>query len=106
MTRLSRSACFGFLAFTWLGGTAAVEPAMAQAGRPDTRSMTCAQAQELVRKSGSIVLTTGQSTFDRFVANGSYCRPQTGQVRAKFAPTRDNPQCSVGYRCFQNRTQR
>ncbi|WP_460084142.1 hypothetical protein [Roseibium sp. LAB1] len=106
MTRLSGNACFGLLTFAFLGVFAAVEPATAQAGRPDTRSMTCAQAQELVRKSGSIVLTTGPSTFDRFVANGSYCRPQTGQVRAKFASTRDNPQCSVGYRCFQNRTQR
>ncbi|MHA7774932.1 hypothetical protein [Roseibium sp. M-1] len=78
----------------------------AQEARPDTRRMTCSQAQDLVRQRGTIVLTTGPSTFDRFVANGRYCEPRNAQVRAKFAPTKDNPQCSVGYRCYQNRGQR
>jgi hypothetical protein len=65
--------------------------------------MTCSQAQELVKKSGSIVLTTSANTFDRFVANASYCVPRTVDVRAKFAPTRDNPKCAVGYRCHKSR---
>lgn len=80
-----------------------VPAAHAQSARPDTRKMTCEQAQNLVRKSGSIVLTTGQTTFDRFVANANFCMPQTRQVRAKYAPTSDNPECAVGYRCYQNR---
>lgn len=83
-----------------------VSPGFAQAARSDSRQMTCKQAQDLVRERGSIVLTTGPSTFDRFVASGRYCEPQTAQVRAKFAPTRDNPQCPAGYRCYQNRNQR
>lgn len=78
----------------------------AQSGRPDTRQLTCKQAQELVKKSGSIVMTTGPSTFEKFVASARYCQPQANQVRAKFAPTRDNPECAVGYRCFQNRNNR
>jgi len=77
--------------------------AQAQSGRPDTRRLTCQQAQDLVKKSGSIVMTTGAATFEKFVANGSYCKPQTSQVRAKFAPASDDPKCAVGYRCYQNR---
>lgn len=83
-----------------------VSLAQAQSGRPDTRRMTCKQAQELVKKSGSIVLTTGPSTFEKFVASARYCLPQTNQVRAKFAPTSDNPKCAVGDRCYQNRGNR
>ncbi|MCK7614141.1 hypothetical protein [Roseibium sediminicola] len=80
--------------------------AHAQAGRPDTRRLTCNEAQQLVQKSGSIVMTTGPSTFEKFVANASYCLPQSNQVRANFAPTKDNPECAVGNRCYQNRGSR
>ncbi|MCV0426640.1 MAG: hypothetical protein K5905_14320 [Roseibium sp.] len=83
-----------------------LQAAHAQAGRPDTRQMTCAQAQALVQQRGSVVMTTGPTTFDKFVANASYCRPQTNSVRAKYAPTKDNPKCAVGNRCFQNRDRR
>jgi hypothetical protein len=82
------------------------ENAQAQAGRPDTRTMTCAQAQALVKQRGSVVLTTGPTTFDKFVADARYCLPQTNSVRAKFAPTKDDPKCPVGNRCFQNRDRR
>jgi hypothetical protein len=82
------------------------EFAQAQAGRPDTRTMTCAQAQALVKQRGSVVLTTGTNTFDKFVADARYCLPQSNSVRAKFAPTKDDPKCSVGNRCFQNRDRR
>jgi len=83
-----------------------IVPGLAQTARPDSRQMTCEQAKDLVTQRGSVVLTTGPSTFDRFVASGRFCEPQTAQVRAKFAPTRDNPQCPAGYRCYQNRGQR
>lgn len=69
--------------------------------RPDTRSMTCAQAQALVGRNGAVVLTTGQYTYDRFVADGRYCDipyiPKLTWVR-----TRDDRQCAVGYTCQQN----
>ena len=83
-----------------------LQTALAQSGRPDTRQMTCAQAQALVQQRGSVVMTTGPTTFDKFVANASYCLPQTNSVRAKYAPTKDNPKCAVGNRCFQNRDRR
>lgn len=94
---------FRVLALSLIVGVTASGVALAQSGRPDTRSMTCKQAQALVEKSGSIVMSTGTTTFEKFVSNGSYCVPQTRQVRALFAPTRDDPKCPVGYRCFQNR---
>ncbi|WP_208988352.1 hypothetical protein [Labrenzia sp. VG12] len=74
----------------------------AQSGRPDTRQLTCTQAQALVKQRGSIVMTTGATTFEKFVADARYCRPITNQVRALFAPTRDDPKCAVGFRCHQN----
>ncbi|WP_422374747.1 hypothetical protein [Roseibium sp.] len=79
-----------------------VSATSAQSGRPDTRQMTCAQAQALVKQRGSVVMTTGATTFERFIADASYCRPITNQVRANFAPTRDDPKCAVGFRCHQN----
>ncbi|CTQ52323.1 hypothetical protein LP7551_00840 [Roseibium album] len=82
------------------------EIAHAQSGRPDTRNMTCSQAQALVKQRGSVVLTTGPNTFDKFVADARYCLPQSNSVRAKFAPTKDDPKCPVGNRCFQNRDRR
>lgn len=79
----------------------AVSPLIAapvQAARPDLRQMSCAQAQELVRRSGAIVMTTGRYTYDRFVSQQRYCdRWET--IVPMLSPTRDNPQCLVGYRC-------
>ena len=78
----------------------------AQSARPDTRKMTCAQAQALVKKRGSVVMTTGPSTFEKFISDARYCVPRTISVRPVFAPTRDNPQCAVGNRCFSNQRKR
>ena len=80
-----------------------VAAAVAQAGRPDTRQLTCAQAQSLVKQRGSVVMTTGPTTFDRFIANVSYCLPESNMMRPKYAPTRDNPKCPVGNKCFRSR---
>lgn len=72
-------------------------PALAQ-NRPSTPAMSCNQARGLVAARGGIVLGTGGYTFDRFVADRSFCTITESTVSA-FAPTRDNPQCFVGYRC-------
>lgn len=85
---------------------ATMQMTFAQAGRPDTRQMTCPAAQALVRQRGTIVLTTGPSTFDRFVSDARFCEPQSRSVRVKYAPTRDNPECPVGNRCYRNRNNR
>lgn len=66
--------------------------------RPDTRTMTCAQAQTMVRQYNAIVLTTGQHTFNRFVSGQGFC--ESGQVTARgTAPTMDNKRCPVGNLC-------
>ena len=66
--------------------------------RPDTRAMTCAQAQQLVQRSGSIVMSTGQYTYARFVSSGRYCYRGEAAYR-EYVPTRDNRQCLIGYEC-------
>ena len=80
--------------------------AFAQSGRPDTRQLTCAQAQSLVKQRGSVVMTTGPTTFDKFISNVSYCLPDSNMMRPKFAPTKDNPKCPVGNKCFRSRNVR
>ena len=69
-------------------------------GRPSTVAMTCPQAASLVARAGGIVLGTGGYTYDRFVANRSFCQPTEVTERA-FVPTRETPACFVGYRCVE-----
>lgn len=71
--------------------------ATAQA-RPDTRSMSCAQAQAFIQQNGAVVMSTGPYTYSRFVADRRYC-PHYEILKPNYGPTRDNPQCPVGYRC-------
>ena len=73
----------------------AAAPALA---RPNTLSMSCAQAAALVSAQGGIVLSTGEFTFDRYVASGAFCLPQD-VTRPAFAPTADHPQCRIGFVC-------
>ncbi len=73
--------------------------------RPDTRTMTCAQAQTMVQQFNSIVLTTGQNTFSRFVRGQGFCEP--GQVTQRAtAPTMDTKKCAVGFTCRDRLTSR
>ena len=83
------------IAFTTLLATAAA-PALAE--RPMTPSMTCQSAAGLVARQGAVVLGTGPDLYDRYVANDSFC-PLSYHARPAFLPTRDNPQCFVGYFC-------
>jgi len=69
--------------------------------RPDTRTMTCAQAQALVDRYGAIVLTTGQHTYDRFVSGQRYCDiPYI--ARMTWVQTRDTDKCPIAYTCKQS----
>jgi len=70
----------------------------AHSARPDTRAMNCQQAQSLVRSRGAVVMTTGQYTYERIVAGQGYCEGDE-ETWIKTAPTRDDPQCRVGYYC-------
>lgn len=80
-----------------LGLLAAAVPRPVEA-RPDTRQMTCSQAQALVKRQGAVVMSTGQYTYARFVSTLGYC--DRSQILAPlYAPTRDAPQCFAGYYC-------
>jgi hypothetical protein len=68
--------------------------------RPSTVTMTCGQAAATVAKAGAIVLTTGEFTYERFVATGGFCLP--GEITEPgIAPTTDSGNCQVGYVCRQ-----
>lgn len=71
--------------------------------RPNTLSMSCAQASGLVASQGAAVLSTGPNSYDRYVANASFCLPGETLRRAS-APTADGA-CQIGYVC-RNRVQR
>lgn len=66
--------------------------------RPDLRKMTCAQAQNMVRKHGAVVFTTGPHTYDKFVGHRGYCEGLE-RLFPRYSATRDNPQCFVAYEC-------
>ncbi|MEP9351792.1 hypothetical protein ABLE88_22900 [Xanthobacter sp. KR7-225] len=73
-------------------------PAVAQS-RPSTMSMTCSEAAALVRAKGGIVLSTSATTYDRYVSAANFCAG--GEVlKNAWVPTRDTPQCFIGYTCF------
>ncbi|GEP02175.1 hypothetical protein [Methylobacterium oxalidis] len=72
----------------------------AYAQRQSTTDLTCPQAQSIVARAGGIVLGTGGPTYDRFVRDRTFCAP-TEYTKAAYAPTRTNPQCFVGYTCFE-----
>ena len=81
-----------------LAAAAILSASPADAQRPDLRSMSCAQAQGLIASRGAVVMSTGQFTFDRFVANASFCTREEVTRRA-YTPTGDNPRCALGLRC-------
>lgn len=77
---------------------AVLAPTAANAARPDLRRMTCAQAQAMVAQRGAVVMTTGQYTYQRFVAGPRWC-DHWEVVRPEVARTRDTQSCVVGYIC-------
>ncbi|WP_349357338.1 hypothetical protein [Stappia sp.] len=81
-----------------LAGAVLLASAPADAARPDLRRMSCAQAQALVLQRGAVVMTTGQYTYQRFVAGPRWC-DRWEVVRPEVARTRDTDRCVVGYIC-------
>jgi hypothetical protein len=74
----------------------------AVAQRPLTLNMTCAEANGLVAQAGSIVLSTGQYTYDRFVAAPGYCFIGEHAWPGR-APTADARKCRLAYICKPGR---
>ena len=68
--------------------------------RPDVRKLSCAQAQALVQRSGAVVVTTGQHTYERYVSDQRFCDIPFIIGRA-WTATADTKQCQIGYICEQ-----
>lgn len=68
--------------------------------RPSTQAMTCGQTRALVASRGAMVLSTGPTTYDRFVASRAFCQINE-MIEPAWAPTRDTAQCPIGYRCIE-----
>jgi hypothetical protein len=66
--------------------------------RPNTTTMSCGEAAATVARAGAIVLTTGEHTYERFVAASTFCLG--GEIaESGIAPTADSERCQVGYIC-------
>jgi len=76
----------------------ACAPGVQAQQRPSTPNLTCGQAQQIVLSRGAAVLSTGAYTYDRYVRDRSFCEFNEG-IEPAFVPTRDTPQCPIGYRC-------
>ena len=66
--------------------------------RPYSPRMSCQAAASMVASRGAVVMSTGPSTYDRFVRSQPYCTP-TEVTRPAWVRTADNPQCFIGYTC-------
>ncbi len=66
--------------------------------RINTTRLSCIKAKNVVQSHGTIVLSTGRYTYDRYVANHSYCETGDIAVRA-YVRTRDRESCSIGFTC-------
>lgn len=81
------------IAVTLCGATA---PAAAQT---QSRTFSCAQAAALVQSRGAVVLATSPTLYDRYVRDRTFC-VYDQDTRPEWVPTRDNPQCFIGYSCY------
>jgi len=63
-----------------------------------TRSMSCSQAKSMLQGAGSLVMTTGPNTFAQVYSISGACR--ASRARPQSVPTRDNPNCNVGFVCL------
>lgn len=77
---------------------ALVAPAGAQSPHPTTQRLTCADAMALVKGKGSVLISPGGGVAERFVRDRGQCN-LTEIAELRFVPTRDNPECPIGYRC-------
>ncbi len=92
-------------AVLWItfSGVVAAGGALA-ASRPDARTMTCAEVDLLVRKSGKIVMSLSDTRYTLIVSSRRYCLP--GQVvRTLRIKTKDQDRCWAGYECVNRENQ-
>ena len=72
-------------------------PAPAQP-RQATPRITCADAMALVKRGGDVTIAVGNAPPERLVRDRSFC-DLSEIAELRLVPTRDNPQCPIGYRC-------
>jgi hypothetical protein len=65
---------------------------------PNTTTMSCASARRLVYARGAIVLATGPTTYDRYIAGDGYCTSDEYPSPA-FVASADSRECFIGYTC-------
>ena len=75
----------------------AASPCFSQS-RPNTTAMSCIAAKRLVDARGAIVLSTGATTYDRYVDGPAFCAIDEF-VQPAFVPSATNQQCFIGYYC-------
>lgn len=102
MTRITVTLSAVARAFFFGAATIAAIP-LAEA-RPAISDMSCQAARRFIASRGAAVMTTGPGTYHRIVAADVGCL--LGEApRAYFAPTRDHPQCHIGYICVTDEGQ-
>ena len=83
-------ACAALMALTGVAGAAGIP----------TRSLSCAQAADLVKQKGAVILATSANAYDRYVNDRRFCEYDQ-ELKAEWVPTRDVAQCFVGYICYE-----
>lgn len=83
-----------------LAGAMLLAAAGAAAAQTPSMSLTCAEAAGLVQRQGQALLATSRTLYDRYVRDRSFCLYDQ-DTRPEWVPTRDNPQCFIGYTCFE-----
>lgn len=83
-----------------LAGEALLAAAGPVAAQTPSITLTCAQAAGIIQKQGQAVFATSRTLYDRYVRDRSFC-VYDQDTRPEWVPTRDNPQCFIGYTCFE-----
>jgi hypothetical protein len=82
-----------------LGLSLSLSPAGAQPrGRPYTPTLPCKAVAEMVRARGAVVLSTGPTTYDRYVRDRSFCQVSE-TLEPAWVRASDSGQCFIGYTC-------
>jgi hypothetical protein len=69
--------------------------------REDTQTLTCRQAHAIVRNTPEGAVLYSGALFDRYYANERVCYALRQTIRPALVPTRDTPQCLIGYTCIE-----
>jgi len=63
-------------------------------GRPDARTMTCGEVRSLIDQRGAVVITTGNYTYQRFVAHRGFCN-YSERIGHDWIATSDIAECRL-----------